>query len=151
MKGSPFEPDSKKKIKEIGTVTRKIAEEILLLKNSFIRLKNFEIENALKREDLIWYRNAISTEKNPLFGREDNSRVKRQAQPEEIEVFDQKEGLEIYISFTEYDEFRSKQNIVIPQLWICNHAVEFKVKGPETEEIRNKIEKILLGQKQAAE
>ena len=139
----PMKPDSKKVLdeKELQKAIKYVAQRIEKLKPQYPHLKNFNENTALSGTPRIWYQNNIKQKLNPEYEKEI---AKRKTQPtikmplpgKTISYYPEKDGIDLYISFTSYDEYTMSQRIWLPDLWIGNFAVELIVKGKKTPTIK---------------
>lgn len=157
--GDIMEPESKKVLSEteINDVVNEVANEILTLKPQYPHLKSFSPKNI--RGLSIRYKNNVESLPNPDYAaalkkREQNPQLKMQLPAEEISQYAQEDGIELYIHFISYENFKSSARMWAPVLWIGNYAVDLSAQGAKTEEIkeiREKIIQILLEVKEKAE
>jgi hypothetical protein len=149
------EPDSDRKFSEteLEEMVKSLALKLEALKELYPHFKGYTPNDAMFRSNLIWYKHNIQYEANPNYSLEleawKNIRpIKRPLPPQEVAIYHEKDGIEIYLEFTEYDRYKSSQRMWLPDHWIGNYAVELKVKGADTKEIKNikrKINEYILG------
>ena len=149
IKNIHLEPDSKIILSkpELYELVKDISIRIEELKEHYPHFRDYNHDDVLFRSNLIWYKYNIQYESNPNYSSELEARkkippIKKPLPPQEIAIYPEKDGIEIYIEFTEYEIYKTSQRIWVPDHWIGNYAVEFKVKGADTKEIKEIREKI---------
>ena len=150
---NPLVPETNIKLTklELIKIVESLVQRIAELKEQYPHLENFDPNKVIERQDLIWYRNNIKTAPNPEHQKELQRRasippIKRPLPPEEITIYPERDGIEIYIEFIKYEIFKESQQMWLPDFWVGDHAVKIWVKGAETKEvgkIRVKINKIV--------
>jgi hypothetical protein len=133
--------------KELKEIIKSLAIKIEELKNLYPHFENYKPDEAIYRSNLLWYKHNIQLESNPNYTKELEARkkirpIKKPLPPQEIPIYPEKDGIELYIKFTEYEIYRNSQRIWLPNYWIGNYAVEVKVKGAVTDDLKNIKEKI---------
>ncbi len=157
----PMKPDSKKVLdeKDLQKAINDIVNQIEKLKPKYPHLKKFNAGAAIYATSLIWYQNNILQKPNPEYEKEiakrkTQSPAKRPFPEKTISYYPEKDGIDLYISFTSYEEFSMGQRMWLPDLWIGNFAVELIVKGavtPKIKEIRERVLDILYSVKKQIE
>jgi len=139
---NPMEPDSDRILdeSELVLIVKSIADSLLALKGKYHHFDNYDPKRVISSPTLIWYRNNLGSEPNPEYTKELKPQanappIKRPLPPKERAVYPELDGLELFIKFTDYDTFKSSQNIWLPKFWLCNYAVKLKVNGAKTLEI----------------
>ena len=146
----PMEPDSNIIINEsqIHIIIKDIATKISELKSKYPHFNEFDIDSAIHSSRIIWYKNNINYEPNPAYLKELNERktippIKKPLPPQEVAVYSEHNGLELFIEFTDSDIFQTGQRVWLPNVWIGNFAVELKVKGAETKDIEEIFKNVI--------
>jgi len=144
---------------ELGEVAADIARRLGVFRGQYRHFDGFGPEEAAAGSFPIWYSHNVRYVDNPDYDRELREReasppVKRPKPSEKVVVYPDDDSIELSIYVTEFEAFRTGQRCWQPDVWSCDHAVEMRVSGRDTDalaEIRDEIYGILLDVKKRFE
>jgi len=150
----PMEPSSSRTLsrEELKSVAEAIALGLGQLKGQYAHFEHYDPDEGSSGAFPITYRHHVEWVDNPDHEREIRAReaerpLKRPKPDETVATYPGDDSIELFIHATQVDEFRCGQRLWIPDLWICDHAVELIISGRESEalaEIREEVYGLLL-------
>lgn len=148
----PEEPETKVVLskEEVSRLLLEISKKIEGLKANYPHLAEFD--KTCVKKTFISYEHGLIRTQGPHFV-DDVPQIngKLRLKAEEFILYNEKNGLYLYIMFEQYENYKHGARIWQPDLWIGNWAVEMQIEGAATQalgELREKIKQIILAAKQ---